>query len=125
VYDILVWLCGLAFLTGVPLILMLRASRPQRMPWWLVVALSAALYWTIRNTWAYLETRAIQESLEELHRQHPYAFADGWRVTNPPRELRWGWAFGLGYLALCLGPYWLLRAVAKRLPNHRWSGRER
>jgi hypothetical protein len=119
VYDALLLTCYLAFLAGVPIILIQRASRPQRMPWWLVVVLSAALYWIIRNIHAYVETHAIEAWDEEFRRQHPYALIDHWRATDPPIELRWGWAFGLGYLALCLGPYWLLRTIARRFRKNR------
>jgi hypothetical protein len=122
-YTALLLMCFVCYLTVVPTILVIRALRPQRMPWWLVVVLSAVLYWAIRNIHAYLETHAIEAWDEEFRRQgHPYALIDHWRTTNPPIELRWGWAFGLGYLALCLGPYWLIRTIASRLPNNRWSG---
>ena len=122
-YLALLLTCLLAFLAVVPLLLVLRASRPQRMPWWLVVVLSATLYWIIQNIHAYLETRAIEEWDEEFRRQeHPYALIDHWRATDATIQLRWGWAYGLGYLALCLGPYWLLRKIAKRLSNNRWRG---
>jgi hypothetical protein len=105
----------LAVYAGVPIILILRASRPQRMPWWLVVVLSAALCWIILNIVAYLETRVIEE-------QFGPGLINVMRFTNPPKALRWGWLIGLEYLALCLGPYWLIRTAAKRLPNNRWRG---
>ena len=110
--------CGLAFLAAVPLVLLLRALRPQRVPWWLVIVMCAILGWCIRNIHSYVETQAIHSWQAE----HPYAFIEYWRATDPLRELRWGWAEGLAYLALCLGPYWVLRTVINRPPNNRWRG---
>jgi hypothetical protein len=114
VYQALLLACGLAFFATVPLLLMLHARRPQQMPWWLVVVMSVVLIWCIRIIHGYVETQAIDSSLNELRRQNPYVLADYWRGTDPPRELRWGWAMGVGYLALCLGPYWVVRTIMTR-----------
>jgi hypothetical protein len=107
-YALLLWMCSIGLLASVPFVLAVRARRPQRMPWWLVAALAAALGWIASNVYAYLETKQIDARREELLREG--ALADFWQVADPSITLSWGWIVGLVYLVICLGPYWLFPA---------------
>jgi len=82
----------IVFLVSVPSLLLVRALRPARMPWWLVVIAATALSWILRNLSLYFEKQIERDSL---------TFAD------PPThlDLFWAWVPGAVYLALWLIPY--------------------
>lgn len=106
-YGMLLWVCSINFLAAVPLVLAARARRPQWMPWWLVVALAAALGWIASNSYGYLESCQIRARQAELARQG--VLADFYVVAHPAFTLKWGWAVGLVYLISCLTLYPLFR----------------
>ena len=95
--------CVGSLFASAPLLVIVRAFRPSIAPWWLVVALSAALAWILLNL-------ANHFSQADFHEQHPMAFADGVENHAP----HWGWLLGLVYLALWLGPYWLFVVRLRR-----------
>src|SRR5687768_13682424 len=108
-YEILLWMCSIGFLASVPLVLAVRARRPQRMPWWLVVVLAAALGWIASNLYAFLEDRQISAKQTEAFREE-HAFAHFFQDTHPSVTLPWGWVPGLLYLIACAGLYRLFHA---------------
>jgi hypothetical protein len=108
-YALLLWICSIGSLASVPLVLAAHARRPQRMPWWLVVALAAALGWIASNAYVYLERWEIEAERNELSRQHPYIFVDFFVVALPSFTIPWGWTVGLVYLVICLSLYSLFR----------------
>lgn len=106
-YLPLLWVCSIVFLTSAPLALALRARRPQRMSWWLVVVFAAALGWIASHIYACLETKHIEALRDELFRQG--TIADFSMFAPPSFTLYWGWTFGLEYLVACLGLYRFFR----------------
>jgi hypothetical protein len=88
----------IVFLVSVPSLLLVRALRPARMPWWLVVIAAAALSWILRNLSLYFQEKYERESL---------TFAD------PPIHVNlvWAWVPGVLYLALWLIPYGAVCAI--------------
>jgi hypothetical protein len=89
------------FLLSVPLLLSVRAWRPARMPWWLVVIAAAVFSWILRNLSLYFQAKWDRDNL---------TFAD------PPTQLNlvWGWVPGVAYLALLLVPYGAMCAIRRR-----------
>jgi len=107
VYSALLWLCSLGFLVSVPLILAERARQPQRMPWWLVVVLAAAVGWLASNAYVCLENWQIAAEREEDLKQG--IISDFFVVAPAGFAPRWGWSVGLVYLLICLGLYPVFR----------------
>ena len=107
--------CYVAFFLAMPLLLAARAFRPNRTPWWLVVVLAAI----IGAAFSALEFHFyVPWAVEAQARENPYALVD---YAEPPAYV--GVMFGLGYLAICLVPYWVFfarrrgRSPAARSPN--------
>jgi hypothetical protein len=119
-YGILLWVCSISFLAAVPLVLAARAGRPQRMPWWLVVALAAAVGWMASNSYVHLEQWQISAKQAELARRG--ILADFFVVADPAFTLRWGWALGLMYLIICLGLYPIFRLCADAAASRPFIG---
>lgn len=108
-YALLLWVCSIASLASVPLILAAHARRPQHMPWWLVVALAAALGWIASNLYVCLEGWQIQAARDELGRQDPPVLADFFVAALPSFTVPWGWTVGIVYLIVCMSLYTLFR----------------
>ena len=89
------------FLLSVPLLLTVRAWRPARMPWWLVVIAAAVFSWILGNLALYFQAKYDRDNL---------TFADPPTHGNPV----WGWVPGVVYLALLLVPYGVMCAVRRR-----------
>jgi hypothetical protein len=106
-YSILLWSCSIAFLASIPILLAIRARRPQRMPWWLVIVLSAAVGWLASNCYMLLENWQNEAERDDLFEQG--TLADFSYVTNPSQTIPWGWIVGLIYLAVCSGLSGLFR----------------
>jgi hypothetical protein len=102
-YGVLLFLCLVALLASVPILLVARARRPRQMSWWLVVVLSAASGWIASNGFAYLDAKAIEAAREEALR-HGY-LAHYWAPAPLSLTLPWGWIIGVVYLLVCLAPY--------------------
>ena len=92
---------AVVFLFSVPLLLLVRAWRPARMPWWLVVVVAAVLSWTLVNLGLYFQAKHERDSL---------TFADAPIDGNPV----WGWVPGIVYLALLLVPYGIMCEIRRR-----------
>ena len=67
-YALLELACVLGFLAAVPVLLSIRARRPQRMSWWLVLILALAIGWWPLILYGYLEMRQIEVDREDLAR---------------------------------------------------------
>jgi hypothetical protein len=106
-YSILLWICSIVFLASIPILLAIRARRPQRMPWWLVIALSATGGWLASNCYMLLENWQIEAERDELSEQ--FILADFFVATRPSETLPWGWIAGLIYLCVCSGLSGLFR----------------
>lgn len=120
VYSALQLACLITFLILVPFVLVVRASRPQLMPWWRVVVLAAVMGWIASNVDVYLGARSFEAFREEALHEEPPALVDGWQ-TPQSFVLLWGWTLGMAYLVILLGPYWVLyirrRAQGNRRPS--------
>jgi hypothetical protein len=114
-YSILLWSCSIAFLASIPILLAIRARRPQRMPWWLVIVLSATVGWLASNCYMLLENWQIEAERDELSKQ--LILADFFVATRPSETLPWGWIAGLIYLAACSS----LRGLFRTSTNPRVS----
>jgi hypothetical protein len=120
-YDALFLLVKVTFLLGVPLALVLRATRPRRMPWWLVLLVAAALGWLGMSVGAFVGNLGAEAWIEEQslprgpwdHEDHPRPLVDPW-PPHSPVPVGWGCAVGIGYLLLLLGPWWVSRVLIRR-----------
>jgi hypothetical protein len=92
---------AVVFLLGVPLLLAVRAWRPARMPWWLVVIGAAVFSWILVNVALYFQAKYERDSL---------TFVDPPTRGSPA----WGWVPGIVYLALLLVPYGVMHAIRRR-----------
>ena len=108
----------LLLIASVPLILAVRFARPDRMPWGLVVALSAATSWVLANFGAHAEMMGIAERAEAM-RENPYTPGDWAYSFYLPHTLLWGWRLGIVYLAVCLVPYCILCTISSRFGSKR------
>lgn len=97
-YAVLGLLSLMALLAAVPILLAKRASRPQQMPWWLVVVLSAASGWLASNGFAYFSAR-------ELELQMRQSLGTYWVPAPLSLTLPFGWIVGIVYLLVCLAAY--------------------
>jgi hypothetical protein len=70
--------------------------------------LAAVLGWIASNVYVYLGGRSFEALREEALHEEPPALLDGWQ-TPQSVPLLWGWIWGVAYLGILLGPYWLLR----------------
>jgi hypothetical protein len=101
------FVCEALFLLSAPLLLAARALRPKLMSWWYVLTLSAGLGWI-------LSILAQSFYRSDFYERNPTALVTWWDPTR-----RWGWLGGLLYLALWLGPYWLIVVRRRRFGTHR------
>jgi hypothetical protein len=108
VYTALQLACLITFLVLLPVVLVVRALRPELMPWWQVVVLAVALGWIASNIYIYLGSKSFEAFRGEVLNQDPPALVDGWQIPQSV-PLLWGWIWGIGYLVVLLGPYQLLR----------------
>jgi hypothetical protein len=109
-YEACLWICSVAFMASVPLLLTVRAKQPWRLPWWAVFILAAIVGWIYFNTYAYLEYQKNEAIRDEYNREHnAYALIDFFVAAPPSIALRWGWFTGVAYLGICLGMYGLFR----------------
>jgi len=111
-YPLFSRLCGIALLASIPMMLIIRTRRPDRMPWWLMIILSAAIGWMASNCYAYVENLQVEAQDREALRQG--TIGDFWRATVQSQTLSWGWTVGLAYLVFCCSLYFPLRSAVSR-----------
>lgn len=119
-YGVLLFLCLVALLASVPILLIERARRPRQMPWWLVVVLSAAFGWIASNGFAYLDAKGIEAAREEELRLG--YITHYWMPAPLSLTIPWGWILGVVYLLVCLAPYPMFFANEGRSTSRLFRG---
>jgi hypothetical protein len=126
VYDDLQFVCVAFFCLAVPLLLAARVLQSS-VPWWFIIAASAAIGWILANAGVYLQHRAVLESIRQehiciddaIHGNKDVAVVTGneTAIENPCGLDVWmeesykpfsALLYGPLYLFCCLLPYWLI-----------------
>lgn len=114
--------CVVLFLVAAPALLAVRFSWPKRMPWWLLLCLSALFGWALSNLAVLFYYRHLDHRLVAAGGVNfaPQELVDVWQSDGAKRVFAFffGWLYGLIYLAPWLAIYAVIassrKVIAKR-----------